>query len=145
MHDNVIIIKGILSAWELTDIINEECNDVSTFFTNRQDDVSINYDRMNSKATANTTTTSAIFENKTDTNYDHHTTKKALGEDSIYESVDPDSEVEWITSTPNYITEEYSINFPNLNVDPEIPKFWPTFFMDNIAKNSTLNRKRRKT
>ena len=58
--------------------------------------------------------------------------------------------VEWITTTVNYVTEEYAIHFPESNFDPEIVEhfpsvsgIWPAIFMGNqITKDNSLNRTR---
>jgi len=80
-----------LSAWDLTDVISEECNEVSTSFIKLQEDISIISDQPNS--TSSNLTTNLL--NQTDLTNIYPTTKTSFGENGILQSattVDPDTQ-----------------------------------------------------
>ena len=83
-----------MSAWDLTNVINEECNEVSTSFIKRPEDISISFDQINiTTVHASDTTTSLL--NQTYLTDIHPTERPNLGGNSILLSattVDPDTQ-----------------------------------------------------
>lgn len=77
-----------MSSWDLTDVTNEVCNEVSTSFIKHQEDISMNFDQINITIVHASNMTTTLL-NQTDLTNIHPTAKTNSEEKGI---VDPDTQ-----------------------------------------------------